>query len=70
MNSMEHGKQEQLREQNGQYAVGWDRLCKCGHRKGEHMAGDGRGAYECQYNVEYFEGHDECPCTKFKAARR
>ncbi len=26
------------REENGQYSHGNDRMCRCGHRKGEHDA--------------------------------
>lgn len=60
-------RKHDLREHSGQYAVGLDRLCVCGHRKGVHVAGDGRGAYECIVH-EVEDGHPTCDCEKFKAA--
>jgi hypothetical protein len=43
----------------GQYAVSLDHRCRCGCRKGEHLAGKtGRSVYECTV----------CDCQGFKAA--
>lgn len=62
------GPDHQLRESSGQYAVGLDAMCVCGHSKGVHVAGNSRGAYEC-INHEVGDGTD-CDCVKFKAARK
>ncbi len=62
-----------LREDNGQYAVGMDRLCVCGHKKGSHTYGrrGGEGGQCIACDVEQdAPGAMECECMKFKAAPR
>jgi hypothetical protein len=50
---------------NGQYAHSADRLCKCGHRLGEHAAEVVDGERPC------FHGHGEdCECVKFTPAKK
>jgi len=71
----------QLRDDLGQYAVGFDALCRCGHPKGCHLAGaKGNSTGECivhemtagepghRPNVAW--GEQACSCTKFRAARK
>lgn len=62
---------DQIRDEDGKYSVGWDRLCTCGHSKGVHAAGrKGRSAAEC-IAADFPDGPPKvCPCRKFKAARR
>lgn len=68
--SNDESHKHDLRNDAGQYDVGYDRLCRCGHRKGSHVAGDGRGAYECIVH-EVGEGPEAnqppCDCEKFRA---
>lgn len=49
---------------NGQYSHGLDTVCRCGHRKGVHLA----GGHEC-VNHETSDGI-YCDCEKFKKARK
>ena len=52
----------ELRDDEGRYAVSFEAVCTCGHVKGDHLAGrTGRSIYEC--------GHDDCDCEKFRKAR-
>lgn len=45
------------REANGQYNHGLDRVCKCGRRKGEHLA------------VRPYPMEDEDDCPRFRAIK-
>jgi hypothetical protein len=58
---------EALRDDSGQYAVGYDRPCVCGHTKGQHAAGaKGRSNGPCISGD--FTG-EICNCERFKAAK-
>lgn len=56
---------QEHRSNNGQYTYSsLDRMCVCGHRLGQHLAGSRKGqAGECDCG----EG---CACEKFKATRQ
>ncbi len=75
----------ELRDDDGRYAVGFDRLCRCGHAKGCHLAGPkGNSNGGCiQHEVAEAPGQDYrhlepagphdrdllCDCEKFRPAR-
>lgn len=57
--------QLQARDQvSGQYAYegNWDRLCVCGHRLGDHIA----GGFDCGL----FHHTKGCKCQKFRPSKR
>jgi hypothetical protein len=56
-----------LRDRDGRYAVGFDAICACGHTKGDHLAGNGRGAYECI--VHETKNGEPCDCERFRKSR-
>jgi len=64
------GTKDVLRDDAGQYAVAFERLCTCGHPKSHHLAGkSGRSLGGC-ITHECPGGADEtCACEKFRAAR-
>jgi hypothetical protein len=54
----------ELRDDRGRYADANERLCKCGHSKGEHVAGGG----DCI--VHELEDVPRCDCEKYRRAKK
>lgn len=53
--------EHELRDDAGRYAVTLEKSCRCGHTKGQHLAGrNGRSIYECAV--------DGCDCERFRRA--
>lgn len=67
-------KVDALRDESGKYAVGFERLCRCGHPKGHHTAGPkGRSAGECithEVDGGQLVMPQTCPCERFSPARQ
>lgn len=59
---------KQLRNEDGQYAVGFDAVCKCGHAKGDHLAG-AKGNSNGGCIVGDF-CDETCDCEKFRLDRK
>ena len=58
MNTAQRQVTEQVREGNGQFGHWLDKVCRCGARKGEHLAS------------RPFPMEDETRCAGFRVARK
>ena len=52
------------REKNGQFGDSFEAVCRCGHTKGDHIA----GGHECV--AHEFKGGSPCECEKFRRSRK